>query len=287
MCLACTARSPLINMRLPMLSLHPITDLAAIQDLKTAYLKNLIAPLDGMWDTGFINPSPHWEMRVDGKRAGYYAANDEGALLQFYVLPAFASHARALLDHVIGQETITQAVATTIDPAFLSLCLDAHQSLTVHTYLYEPLSEALHPSPPLPNGTTLRPVVAAEFERTLALQVDCLSLPDEMMGWLRGYTSNLIDRGELFVLCQDDTWLGLGECRKSDTQPGIADLGMMVEPNQRGKGLATAILSRLRAHCNEHNLHPICSTTVTNEGAQKAIARAGFVTRHRMMNIAF
>ena len=108
-----------------------------MSDLKAQYLHGLLAPLDGMWDVGFIGPSPHLEIRWDGERAGYYVANEEGALLQFYVSPAFRTHARAFFDHIAGQESLTKAVASTIDPPFLSLCLDVQKAVAVHTLLYE------------------------------------------------------------------------------------------------------------------------------------------------------
>lgn len=77
--------------------------------------------MDGMWDAGFTDPAPHWEIRLDGDRAGYYAANDEGTILQFFVLPDFEPHGRALFDHVIAQDALTQAVVSTIDPTFFVL----------------------------------------------------------------------------------------------------------------------------------------------------------------------
>ena len=92
-----------------MISLHKCSDLSSIVDLKAHYLQSLVAPMDGMWDTGFTNPSPHWEIRMDGELAGYYAANDEGTLLQFCVRPAFEKHGRTLFNHVIAQDTLTEA----------------------------------------------------------------------------------------------------------------------------------------------------------------------------------
>ncbi len=88
-----------------MISLHECSDLSSILDLKADYLRSLIAPMDNMWEIGFTNMSPHWEIRSSGERAGYYAANDQGELLQFYVTPAFGREARALFDHVIFQDS--------------------------------------------------------------------------------------------------------------------------------------------------------------------------------------
>jgi GNAT superfamily N-acetyltransferase len=267
-----------------MISLHKCSDLSSILDLKTQYLQSLVAPMDGMWES-IINSSPHWEIRMDGEQAGYYAANEEGTLLQFYVRYAFEKHGRTLFDHVIAQDTVTQAVVSTIDPSYLSLCLDVQKKITVHTYLYEHHRE-VRPSHPEADGLDFRLIEAPELDRTIAFQQACLGSEKDLSGWLRGYSADLIERKELFVLCRDDEWLGLGECRRSDSQEGVTDLGMMVHPSHRGKGWATYILTRLSAYSTAHGRHAICSTTVENVGAQKAIIRSSFISRHRILSVS-
>ena len=268
-----------------MISLHTCPDAAHVAELKAQYLKDLLAPLDGMWSDGFIDPAPHREMRIEGERAGYYAANEEGTLLQFYVRSEFMDREQALFDHVAGQESLTKAVVSTIDPSFLSLCLDVQRGITVHTLLYE-LHTTVRPSHPEFDGLDLRLLEASELDRTVELQQACLASDDDMKGWLTGYSAKLISREELFVLCRGDDWIGLGESRNSDTQEGVTDLGMMVAPAHRGMGWATYILARVSADCTARGRRPICSTTVDNVASQKAITRAGFISRHRILDVA-
>ncbi len=268
-----------------MISFHLLPDLSSIRDQKAAYLRGLIAPMDGMWEAGVTDPAPHWEIRVDDASAGYYAANGEGTLLQFYVRPAFEHRTRSLFDRVIAQDAIQRAVVSTIDTAFLALCLDVQKGVTVHTLLYEPGAAAL--SLPDGDGVTFWEVEAGELERTVAFQQQCLGGKADMSGWLRGYSANLIDRRELRVLSLGAEWIGLGEYRKSDSQKGIVDLGVMVSPQHRGRGWATSILALMRQECATNGHHPICSTTMDNVAAQKAIERAGFISRHRIMDVAF
>jgi GNAT superfamily N-acetyltransferase len=270
-----------------MISTHPCSDLSAIRDLKAEYLQSLIAPMDGMWDSGFVNASPHWEMRVNGERVGYYVANAEGTLLQFHVQPALEEHRQTLFDHVIAQESVQQAEASTVDPSFLSLCLDVHTKAVVHTYLYEVRADAC-PDPQKIAGVALRVITAGELDRTVALQENCLGYTAEHKNdsnWLRGYSQNLIARTELYALCRNDEWLGLGECRRSDSQKGVTDLGMMIAPQHRSKGLGAYVLTCLRVHAAGQGRRAICSTTIENGAARKAIVRSGFMSRHRIMTI--
>lgn len=269
-----------------MITLHAVSDLTTIKDFKAQYLRSLVAPMDGMWEVGFTNSAPHWEIYVDGESAGYYAANDGGTLLQFYVAPAYVQFGRAMFEYVIAQDNLKQATVSTIDPTFLSYCLDVQQAITVHTYLYEAHDE-VRPAHPEADGLSFRLVEPGELDRTVALQQACLDGAGDLHGWLMGYSSDLIQKKQLFVLCRGSAWLGFGEYRKSESQHGIVDLGMMVSPDHRKKGWATYILTHLAARCRADGLRAICSTTVSNTGAQKAITRSGFVSRHRIMNVSF
>ena len=162
-----------------------------------------------------------------------------------------------------------------------------HKKIKVHTFLYETHTD-VNPVRQTTDSLDFRRVTTMELERTIEFQKSCLgddAKKDALVAWLRGYTENLIAKRSLFVLCRHDEWLGLGECRPSESQEGVADLGMMVAPAHRGKGWATEILTRLRIHASAQGLRTICSTTTENTAAQKAIARAGFISRHRIMNV--
>lgn len=268
-----------------MISIIQLPDNSSISGMKADYLRGLTAPMDGMWDTGFTNPAPHWELRIDGQAIGYVAVSDEGVLLQFYVEPGFIQQAGSLLDHAISELNVSTAMVSTIDPAFLSLCFDRNFKMTVNTYLYE-IYEMVAPKHPEADSVLLRLITAEELKRVTDMQNYCLGGSPGENEWLQGYSSNLIARNEIYVMSQGDEWLGLGECRRSDTQSGVADLGVMVDPSFRGNGWATFILSSLIKVCADTGLKAICSTATENPASQKAIERAGFRTRNRILDVS-
>lgn len=269
-----------------MISLHELPDWSAVADLKALYLESLLAPMDDMWETGIVNPAPHGEIRLEGTRAGYFVATEDGTLLQFFAAPGFETDARAMFEAVLSERSPAKAEVGTIDPLFLSLCLDAQTGSRVHTILYE-LPDDATPVEPENDGLVFRPVEVAELERAVVFQQECLATEQDLSGWLRGYSGNLIERAELLALRRGDEWLGLGECRLSDSQRGVAHVGMMVSPGHRGSGWATDILKRVSARAVSGGRRVVCSTTVDNVAAQKAIDRAGFVGRHRILTVTF
>lgn len=268
-----------------MISLHSIPDLTTIATLKAEYLDRLLAPMDDMWETGFTNTAPHWEIRIDDDCAGYFAANDNATILQFYVLDTFAYAERQIFDFVLAEGSWTAAEVSTIDPRFLALCLDVQKGLTVHTYLYE-AGNVSTPDHPESDTVHFRSLESDELERTIAFQITGLGGDENLREWLEGYSANLIRRGELFVLSSGDDWIGLGECRRSDSQKGVSHLGMIVGPKHRKKGWATYIFQLLAAMAFAEGRRPVCSTTTDNLGAQKAIERTGFENRHRIVRVS-
>ena len=51
-----------------------------------------------------------------------------------------------------------------------------------------------------------------------------------------GYTENLVKRKEIFLLKEDDKIIATSECRLSDSQPEVADLGIIVNRDYQGNG---------------------------------------------------
>lgn len=263
---------------------HALTEPEAAHRWQARALAERTAPMDGMWEA-FARAGTQVELRRGATPVACYAVHGPGALLQFVVDPAQLASARRLFVHAVADERVSHAVVGTNDPHLLLLCLDHQRGVAVQTFLYQ-LDQVLAPDA-AHAGAELRAARAHELARIVDFQRQCLVSADDPSDFLRAYSGRLIERGELFVLSRGGAWLGLGERRRSDTQRGVADLGVMVAPEQRARGLGTDILRRLVGQCRDLGLAPICSTTVDNVGSQRAIARAGFVSRHRMVRVAF
>ncbi len=259
---------------------HDDDDLA---DLRRGYLAALTAPFDGMWEA-FAGMSRHRELRAHGERAGYFCVNDEGRLLQFYVVEPFESLAAKLFAEAVARDEVEGAMVSTADPLFLGLCLDLQKEVTVHTYLYRDHDRGEAARAAFVEAS-FDPVEAGELEAVAELQR--ASLDQDLGDWLVGYLENLIARRELYALRLDGEVLGTGEARISDRQPPYADLGVITMRRHRARGVASNILQRLKQLCTSRGLVPICSTTADNVAARRAIARAGFVSRHRILNVTF
>ena len=262
-------------------SQDPAPDTAEAQGLHRAYLDSLVAPMDGMW-LSFAQDGRRRLLQLDGETAGFFVLGDDGALLQLYVTPTFELRADELFAAVIERHEVTGAMVSTADPVFLSLALEHQASIDVHTLLYEDRGAV---EPPELAGAELVPVEPEELEAMAVAQEEALE--QDLGDWLRGYLGHLIRRRELFALRRGEELLGTGETRVADLQPPYVDLGVITMKAFRRQGVASHILSRLKPLCYARDLQPICSTTMGNLGARKAITRAGFTARHRLLKITF
>jgi GNAT superfamily N-acetyltransferase len=260
-----------------------VESLDGIADLRRAYLASLAAPLDGMWES-FASAGRHLEIRAAGARAGYLSLDDKGRVLQFHAARPFERIASDLVAAAAARDDVVGAMVSTADPGFLGPCLDLHRSLRVHTLLYE---DAGSGERDLPDDHAARLDIAEidDLDAVASFQRD--SLDRDPGAWLVGYLEGLIGRRELHVLRLDGAIVATGEARVSDRQPPVVDLGVITGRAHRRRGIAAGVLGRLKATCRERGLSPICSTTVENVGARQAIANAGFVCRHRLLEIGF
>ena len=102
-----------------------------------------------------------------------------------------------------------------------------------------------------------------------------------------GYTENLVSRKEIYMVKEADIIVATSECRMSDSQPEIADLGIIVNRDFQGKGIATQVMQMQVNRVLEAGRKPICSTTLYNIASQKAIKRSGFYCSNIIFDITF
>ena len=262
------------------LTFSQIQDSKLIQALKQAWLKSLTAPQDGMWES-FTDQAKHWLIQLNQETVGYTCVNEENTLLQFYLQPQFLNEGAAIFKTFIQQQKITQAIIGTNNPICLSLILHLNQSVQVHTYLFKDFSA----SAPTTNQDIA--VVMAKSKDLLKLIAFCnysVGAPEQ---WLKVYLGDLIEKGEIFILEDAGEVVGTCEVRKSASNPDVADLGIIVSPDHRKKGLGTLLLGKAKEIALQWKKSPICSCEKDNLGSLKAIQNNGFRSIHQMLLVEF
>lgn len=268
-----------------MLDIKQLDSQNELKALKQAYLGETVAPLDGMWLSGFVPQARHFGIYSNANLVGYYCLNDEGFVLQFYLEPAFQNHATTLFNSLFAGvdlqiDNANGAFVSTAEPQFLSYCLDQFDCFEVNTMMYQLANsgEGLANENLSVLGEALNP---KQLDEAVSFAHSAIGAPRE---WLSGYFLNLIERQELFGSWTNGHLIATGECRGYDAyQTEYADVGMIVGEQERCKGVASNVLKDLVLIAKRRELEPICSTEKRNIAAQKAIVRSGFVAKHRIL----
>ena len=205
--------------------------LSEVQPLRDAYLRTLVAPMDGMWESTAIAGATVWAMRDAGRHAGYACIGADHTLLRVYLAADYQAQARDLFRWILSAHGIRRAIASTIEPPYLSLCLDAQRGLAIHSYLFRDGARAA-PSPGL-GDRAFRRAERDEFDAIARFYRAQTDGPGE---WIGAFVRERLDRGELFGLYEGEAVVAAGECIPSRAQPPYADLGMVVARSHRGQG---------------------------------------------------
>lgn len=259
------------------LSLRP--DAAPVyDDQRTAYLAQLVAPMDDMWAAFADMATPH-ALLVGEEVVGSCCRDEEGQLLRFYVLPRFQQHATDLLRLALKELEVERMMVCTLDPGYLCPALDVASSVEPHTLLFAPATE-----PEGPGLDDLDLAQPGDHQRIVDFQAEEVGAPRD---FLEHYVRERLERREMLLFEEGSELLCVGELRRDRQQAGIAQLGLIVRGQERGKGIGSRMLSSLVTRSREQGLTPHCSTEVTNLGACRAIERAGFRADHRVLRVGF
>ncbi|MDA3907061.1 MAG: GNAT family N-acetyltransferase [Bacteroidales bacterium] len=253
-----------------------ITD--TINGLRSQLYKKLTAPIDAMWELLYIGSSQHYFIENDENIMGYCCINDDNCLVQIFLLEEYNSKMENVITALIESKLITSASLSSNEPISFNTCLSLSKGNKTNTFCYE------HANTPrdIESKLNLELVTTNDIPSIKVFLKDQVGMDDTF-----GYTENLVSRKEIYMLKESDVIIATSECRMSDSQPEIADLGIIVNSNFQGKGIATQVMQLQVNRVLKANRKPICSTTLDNIASRKVIEKSGFFCSNIIFDISF
>ena len=200
-----------------------------------------------------------------------------GTIVEFFAHGANLRRSGLGLQRVVVQVTARTALVKTFDMRMLAAVLSLPGRAATVGHLFRGFrNDRPHGVP----GLNARLADEWDIDTILRIHDGFFDSVDEIKGYLG--TGGLLlcssNRGEL---------LGCGVFRR--VIPGLldADVGMVVAPAHRGKGVGSAIAATTGAWCHRAGLRPIAGCGANNQASRRALRRAGFAETDALIEITF
>jgi len=253
-------------------------DALSIKGYRSELYKKITAPIDAMWEQLYIASSQDYLIEVEAESIGYCCIDDNKNLKQIYLNEDSNYLMSDVIQSLIESGLMCSASLSSIEPVSFNACLFHSKSTQANTFCFQYSNKQLE------NESTLNIELVSEEDMPAikAFMKDQIGFDDTF-----GYTENLVRRKEFYMLKESNIIIATSECRLSDSQKDVADLGVIVNKDYQGKGIATQVLKQQANRAQEANRKPICSTTLDNIASKKAIEKAGFYCSNIIFDINF
>jgi GNAT superfamily N-acetyltransferase len=224
-----------------------------------------------------VKKSRHYTIALNSTIAGYFCVNSDKVLCEFYLDDSALLFAQEIFRFLLEKNYFVAADCKSFDHLLMSLCFDYQKKISCMGYMFRDFVNVDYS--------------LGKYENLLF----CYAKPEDtdkiydMSGdfFEREELEDNINRKEVFILYSNDILLGAGICQK--VLPGLNynDIGMVVAENHRNKGIGTFIIAKLKEYCIDHDSIPICGCWYYNYASKRALEKAGFIAKHRLIRYEF
>ncbi|URZ04314.1 hypothetical protein CLROS_028100 [Clostridium felsineum] len=214
-------------------------------------------------------------IEIESKIKGYFCVNNDKVIYEFYLDVEALKFSQYIFKTIIENGYFTSAECKSYDSLFMSLCLDFHKKASCSGYLFRDFYDT--------------EISLSGFEKLKFRQAelrDVSKIDDINYDFFQRLEEQIV-KGEIFVLYSNEVLLGAGVIQKVFHSTNYYDIGMIVNKNYRNRGIGTYIITKLRQIACNKKLEPICGCWYYNYASKKALEKAGFISKHRILNFDF
>ena len=251
------------------------TTIDRINKYRTDYLSSL-PEFQELFIELMICNSDFYIFQSENREIGYAISNNDGVLIEFYVLDKYILDSNEIFGQVLKDLSITDIYCKSFDSLLLSNCLLMTLPYSIIGLLYRDYFEPL-----IIKDSTIK------MKKADHLSVELLLGQDESIKELFETEQQLIDfvkNENVFEFYKNEEFVGCGMVIRTHPDWSFCDLGVWVNPSKRGNAIGSQIILNLREYSIKNNLKPSCGCAIENQASQKTIEKSGFVSRYKMIN---
>lgn len=262
-----------------MFELLAVESLAEIQEQRELYMNELPYSQDlnveeNVWE------SQCYKIIMDSVNVGYFCVDSKKTLWEFYLIESVLMHSQTVFKFLIDMNYIAAAECKTYDYLLMSLCFDFHKKAVCSAYLFRDDADVKYSLSPL-EGIKMR--LAAKEDFNSLSKINNIA---KDVNFFHDLEEDIRNK-EVFIFHSDGELLGAGTCKKIWHRMNHRDIGMLVAEKHRKKGIGASIIMKLKEYCYNNNLIPVCGCWYYNYESKKALEKAGFITKHRIIKFYF
>ncbi|RIJ47921.1 GNAT family N-acetyltransferase [Maribellus luteus] len=251
------------------------TTLDKIQKLRTDYLHSL-PQFQELFIELMIGDAEFYSLQTRTQPMGYAIKTRGGVLLEFYIAGPYIPESKRFFRQLISDLSITDIYCKSFDSLLLCNCLESLLPYSVIGILYRDYAHPLIESDP---GISMR--------RACQSSVALLDAQDDSIKELfetREQLTGFIENEHVFEFYRGHALVGCGMAVRTIPGWNYYDLGVWVQPSERGNGIGAQILLSLRDFALKNNMKASCGCAADNHASQRAIEKSGYVSKYRMIH---
>jgi GNAT superfamily N-acetyltransferase len=252
-----------------MFAITPIAE--PTPSLRTEYLDLLPQPQE-LFVENLVATGTCWSIGRDDREIGYAVIHGAETLVELHVRTAELRCVAAAFEALAGARGVRRILAKSFDPTLMFVALLRPRQVRTTGLLYRVIVEADFAADA---GIGVRAATPNDLALLLRLGADFFDGPAEI--------EDYIAAGGLMIYEAGDGALGAGVMKRVVSGRDDVDIGMVVDPGRRRRGNGAYIVAHLKSYCLAKGWRPICGCAVHNLASRRTLERAGFASRHGLV----
>jgi GNAT superfamily N-acetyltransferase len=242
------------------------------QKMRDVFLDEICEPVELYSEVICIKAVPYFFIK-DGKRIGYILFGEDNVIHEFFLETEYVPRAPEIFKMVLEELPVEKAICQSWDHLFMSMCLLHFEKKKGVGHIFR---DRIEPRKPIPEFDLKERKATLDDIELLTKYRDEIfddNEVDQIPYW--------IEKGGCIIYEDDDgNFIGYGMINRTIEGRDSFDIGMYVNPEYRKKGYGTWIINRLANTCIQNGWRPTAGCALKNTYSKKTLERAGFVSKH-------
>jgi len=214
-----------------------------------------------------------WSIRRDDEEIGYAVIHGAETLVELHVRTTELRCLAAAFEELASARGLRRILAKSFDPSLMFVALLRPRQVRTTGLLYRVIVD---PDFAADAAIGVRAATLDDLAPLLRLGADFFDGPAEIEDYIAAGGLMIYEAG-------DGAPLGAGVMKPVVPGRDDVDIGMVVDRRRRRRGHGAYIIALLKAHCLARGWRPICGCAIDNLASQRTLERAGFASRHRLV----